>query len=96
MIEIWLDNNDILMYLTYNESKSVIAERFIKTWKNKIYKKRVPNDRYSYRDYLEGLLEDYDNTYHFPIGKSLSVLTILLCMKKLNQIIGFINIVLLI
>ena len=27
----WLDNNDILMYLTHNEGKLVIAERFIKT-----------------------------------------------------------------
>ena len=26
-----LDNNDILMYFTYNEGKSVITERFIKT-----------------------------------------------------------------
>ena len=35
----WLDNNDILMYFTHNEGKSVIAERFIKTLKSKIYKK---------------------------------------------------------
>ena len=35
----WLDNNDILMYLTHNEDKSVIAERFIKTLKAKIYEK---------------------------------------------------------
>ena len=34
-----LDNNDILMYSTHNEGKSVIAERFIKTLKAKIYKK---------------------------------------------------------
>ena len=34
----WLDNY-ILMYLTPNEGKSVIAERFIKTLKAKIYKK---------------------------------------------------------
>ena len=35
----WLDNNDILMYSTHNKSKSVIAERFIKTLKAKIHKK---------------------------------------------------------
>ena len=35
----WLDNNDILMYSTHNNSKSVIAERFIKTLKAKIYLK---------------------------------------------------------
>ena len=31
----WLNNNDILMYFTHNEDKSVIAERFIKTLKAK-------------------------------------------------------------
>ena len=35
----WLDNNDTLMYLTHNEGKSVVAERFMKTLKAKIYKK---------------------------------------------------------
>ena len=25
----WLGNNDVLVYLTYNEGKSVIADRFI-------------------------------------------------------------------
>ena len=34
-----LDNNDILMCSTYNKGKSVVAERFIKTMKVKIYKK---------------------------------------------------------
>ena len=34
----WLDDDDILMYLTYNEGKSVTAKRFIRTLKSKIYK----------------------------------------------------------
>ena len=34
----WLQDNDIEMYSTHNEGKSVIAERFIRTLKNKIYK----------------------------------------------------------
>ena len=34
-----LDNNDILIYSTHNEGEQVIAERFIKTLKVKIYKK---------------------------------------------------------
>ena len=34
-----LKNNDILMYSTHNEGKSVIAERFIRTLNSKIYKK---------------------------------------------------------
>ena len=31
LIQKWLDDY-VLMYLTYNESKSVVAERFIRTW----------------------------------------------------------------
>ena len=34
----WLDKNNIEMYTTYNEGKSVVAETFMKTLKNKIYK----------------------------------------------------------
>ena len=34
----WLKDNNIEMYSTYNEGKSVVAERFIRTLKDKIYK----------------------------------------------------------
>ena len=34
----WLGKNDIEMYSTPNEGKSAVAERFIRTIKNKIYK----------------------------------------------------------
>ena len=34
----WLENNDIEIYSTHNEGKSVSAERFIRTLENKIYK----------------------------------------------------------
>ena len=34
----WLQDNDIVMYSTHNEGKSVVAERFIRTLKSKIYK----------------------------------------------------------
>ena len=34
----WLKNYDIEMYSTHNEGKSVVAERFIRTLKSKIYK----------------------------------------------------------
>ena len=34
----WLKDNGISMYSAYNEGKSVVAERFIRTLKNKIYK----------------------------------------------------------
>ena len=34
----WLKDNDIDIYSTHNEGKSVFGERFIRTLKNKIYK----------------------------------------------------------
>ena len=37
LIQEWLKNNDILIYSTHNEDKSLIAEKFIKTLKAKIY-----------------------------------------------------------
>ena len=48
LMQEWLDNNDVLMYSTHNEGKSVIAERFIKTLKVKIYKRMTANDSKSY------------------------------------------------
>ena len=43
-IKKWFGNNDILMYYTHNEGKSVISKRFIKTLKGKIYKRMTAND----------------------------------------------------
>ena len=37
----WLQGSGIVMYSTHSEGKSVVAERFIKTLKNKIYKYRL-------------------------------------------------------
>ena len=64
-----LDNNDTLMYSTHNEGKSVIAERFIKTLKAKIYKKMAANDGKSYLPYLNKLLDQYKNNYHHSVNQ---------------------------
>ena len=39
LMQEWLDIDNILMYYTRNEGKSVISEKFMKTLKSKIYKK---------------------------------------------------------
>ena len=65
----WLDNNDILMYSTHHEGKSVIAEMFIKTSKAKINKLMTANDRKSYLPYLNKLVDQYCNTYTHSINK---------------------------
>ena len=65
----WLENNNILMYSTHNEGKSVIAERVIKALKAKIYKNITANDSKSYLSYLNKLVDQYRNTYHHSIDK---------------------------
>ena len=62
-------DNDILMYSSCNEGNSVIAERFIKTLKAKIYKKMTANDNKSYLSYLNKLVGQDDTTYYHSIGK---------------------------
>ena len=37
----WYDDNDNLMYLTHNESKSVVVERFMRTLKGKSIKNEI-------------------------------------------------------
>ena len=65
----WLDKNDILMYSTHNEGKSVIAERLLKTIKGKIYIKMTVNDSKCFLPYLNKLVAEYKNTYHHSINK---------------------------
>ena len=38
LLKSWLEKNSIEMYSTHNEGKPVVAERFIRSLKNKIYK----------------------------------------------------------
>ena len=49
----WLKGNNIEMYSTYYEGKSVIAERFIRTLKNKIYKHMTAVSKNVYFDVLD-------------------------------------------
>ena len=63
----WLRDNDIVMYSTHNERKSVVAERFIRTLKSKIYKYMTSISKNVYIDKLDGLVNEYNNTYHTTI-----------------------------
>ena len=63
----WLKDNDIEMYSTNNEGKSVIAERFIRTLKNKIYKYMTSISKNVYIDKLDDIVKKYNNTYHTSI-----------------------------
>ena len=43
----WLDDNDILMYSTYNEGESVVVERFTRTLKGINCNKMTPRNSLS-------------------------------------------------
>ena len=60
----WLSDNDIIMYSTYNEGKSVAAERFIRTLKNKSYKHMTATGKNVYYDVLDDAVNKYNNTKH--------------------------------
>ena len=63
----WLSDNDIIMYSTYNEGKSVVAERFIRTLKNKLYKHMTATGKNVYYDVLDDVVNKYNNTKHNTI-----------------------------
>ena len=55
------------MYSIHNEGKSVVAERFIRTLKNKIYKYMTSISKNVYIDKLDDIVDEYNNTYHTTI-----------------------------
>ena len=55
------------MYSTHKEGKSVIAERFIRTLKNKIYQYMTSISKNVYIDKLDNIVNKYNNTYHSTI-----------------------------
>ena len=64
VFEKWLSDNDINMYSTYNEGKSVVAERFIRTLKNKLYKHMTATGKNVCYDVLDDVVNKYNNTKH--------------------------------
>ena len=73
------------MYLAHNERKYVVAERFIKTWKNQIYK-------YIYIDKLDNIVNKYNNTYQNtvkmkPVDVKANTLIITLVKRLMIDII---------
>ena len=59
--------NNIEMYSTYNERKSVVAERFIRTLKNKIFKHMTSISKNVYFDVLDDIVNKYNTTVHRAI-----------------------------
>ena len=63
----FLQSNNIAMYSTHNSGKPVVAERFIRTRKNKIYKSMTAISQNVYIDKLDNIINKYNNTYHKTI-----------------------------
>ena len=52
------------MYSTYNEEKFVIAKRFIRTLKNKIFKHMTAVSKNVYFDVLDNIVDKFNNPAH--------------------------------
>ena len=52
------------MYSIHNEGKPVVAERFIRTLKTKIYKYKTSISNNVYIDRLDNIVNEYNNAYH--------------------------------
>ena len=55
------------MHSSYNEGKSVLAERFIRTLKNELYKHMTATGKNVYYDVLDDTVNEYNNTKHNTI-----------------------------
>ena len=55
------------MFSIDNEGKSVIAERFIRALKTRIYKYMTSMSKNVYIGKLDGIVDEYNNTYHRTI-----------------------------
>ena len=69
----WLEKNVIEMYSAHNEGKSVVAERFIRTVKNKIYKYMTSVAKNVFIDKVDNIGNKYNNTYIETLKWSLLV-----------------------
>ena len=67
LMKLWLEKNAIEMYSTHNEGEYVVAERFIRTLKNKTYKYMISISKNVYIGKSDEILKKYSNTYHRTI-----------------------------
>ena len=59
------------MHWTYNQRKSVVAERFVKALKNKVYKHITAVSKNVYFDVLDDIVDKCNNTFHRTMKKKL-------------------------
>ena len=59
----WLENNDIEMHSTHNKRKPVVAERFIRTLRSRVYNNIASISKNVYIDKLGDIVNKCNNTY---------------------------------
>ena len=59
----WFQDNDIGSYSTYNEEKSVVARKFVRTLMNKIYKYLILKPKNVYIDKIADMLNEYNRIW---------------------------------
>ena len=68
LLKKFLKENNIEMYSTCNEGRSVVAGKFIKTLKSKIFKHKTAVSKNACFDVLDNIVDNYNNTFHRIIG----------------------------
>ena len=63
----WLSDNDIVMHSTFNEGKSIVAKRSIRTLKIKLYKHMTAINKNVYYDVLDDIVNKYNKTKHSTV-----------------------------
>ena len=76
----WLHDNDIEIYSTHNEGKSVVAERIVRTLKSKIYKYITVASKILCINKLDGTVDKYNKTYHRTIKIKLAGVNLGVCI----------------
>ena len=70
----WVEKNAIEVYLIHSEGKSVVAGRFIKTLKNKIYKYKTSITKIVYIDKFDNIVNKYHRAIKIkPVNVKLSI-----------------------
>ena len=66
-MKLWLDDNQVEMYLMHNKEKSVVAEGLIRTLKSRVYKYKISISKNVHINKLDDIVNEYNNTYHKTI-----------------------------
>ena len=85
----WLEKIDIEMYSTQNQGKSLVAERFIRTLNNNIYKYMTSTSKNVYIDKLDDIVNKHNNAYIAQLKwKSIQVHMLTLVKKLIIKLLN--------